>query len=353
MTRSHSRGVLRLTADCNNRCVFCAQDPGAVNVLEVETSLAALRADHDELTLAGGEPTLVPTLAAVVACARRLGFTRVGLQTNGRRLCDGAYTRELARAGLTDVHFSLHGATPEAHDYHTGVTGTFAEAIAGMQTARLTGLELVVTTVVTRSNFRLLSALPPLLAAREVSGWLLVMPHAAGRGHDGFDRIVPRHALALPFALHALSLARQRGISAWIRGAPRCLLGPHGDWSLSGEVRSFAAGCETCRARKACDGVDASYLERFGDTELLPTAETTLDPEPVEHSHLIRAFVGTGPMLAVPAAAVRPGSAASRRSLPIAQKAQPGAQEVPRSAQKRTGEDLREILPDLFSDADD
>jgi hypothetical protein len=295
-----------------------------------------LRASADEVTFTGGEPLLDERLPSAVQEARALGFRAIGIQTNARRLAGLAQT--LARAGLTDVHVSLHGAEPAAHDYHTGVVGSAAEAWAGVAAARAAGLTVVATTVLTRSSFRTLASLPPRLQAAGVAAWVVSLPHAAGRAAAAFDRVMPRLGLALPYALHAVSGARRIGLPAWLSGAPLCALGPLAELRLDGEPRAYGRACEGCAAREACPGVDAAYLARFGGDELRAVAA----PAAVAEHALARLFVGAGERAAPPAPSVK------LRSLPLLGKVQPGRAEVSAAAPKRSGEDLRILFPGLF-----
>lgn len=296
-----SRAVHRLTLDCNNACLFCAQEGLPLRALEDDlgSALSALRQRSDELTFIGGEPTLLEHLPAAVRAARLAGFAKIGLQTNGRILASSGLCQELADAGLTDVHFSLHGAQPSVHDYHVGVPGAFRDLLVGLSAARAAHLVIVVNTVLTRSNHRVLGELPPLLRRLRVAGWAVTVPRVAGRSLAAFDRLVPRLALALPFALQALELAKREGLATWIRGAPACLLGPYASHALSERPRAFGPACRVCPARPSCAGVDPAYLARFGGDELRATsAAATSDP-----SHLARMFVELdelGPGLAAP-----------------------------------------------------
>jgi hypothetical protein len=359
--RSSSRATLTLLRRCDNACVFCAveglarTEPRPVD--DVRTELAALRSEHDSVTFVGGEPLLDPTLAGHVKHARELGFARVGVQTNARRLGSSALAERLAEAGLTDVHASIHGAEAVVHDYHTGFAGSFAQSLAGVAAARSKGLVVVATTVLTRSNFRVLAPIPQLLARRGISAWVVSVPRVAGRAQAGFDRVVPRLGLSIPFALHAIAAARASGLPAWIAGAPRCLLGPLAAHAIEIEIeqtRAYGAACDGCPARATstpCPGADALYLARFGDGELAPrpAAEPSLD-----HAELRAMFVGAGP-LALPdpanAASTAPTSPAQARvALPMLGKVRPALAEVSRASEKKTGEALREILPGLFAD---
>ncbi|HEY3498812.1 MAG TPA: radical SAM protein [Polyangiaceae bacterium] len=335
------RATLRIGADCSNRCVFCAQDGVALDPFELSPKLGVLRASASELTLTGGEPLLVPELAAIVRAARDAGFEAVGVQTNGARLGEPGVAAALRDAGLTDVHVSLHGAEASVHEYHTGTPGSFAALLSGIDAAHRVGLTLAATTVITRSSYRTLAALPPLLAARGVRAWLALLARAEGRAALAFDRVMPRLGLALPFALHALTEARRLGLSAWLQGAPLCLLGPLTDFALPGPERAYAEPCGSCDARPACPGVDPAYLVRFGGDELRARPASTTTPA----SRLARLFVGVGP--AAPAAPPAPAPRVER-SLPMLGKVRPALKEVARGSERRSGDALREILPGLF-----
>jgi hypothetical protein len=334
------RATARLTLDCDNRCVFCAQEGIAPDAVPPDAAAAGT----DEITFVGGEPLLAPALAERVAGARRAGYRRVGIQTNGRGLATRA--TELAGAGLTDLHVSIHGAVAAVHDYHTGIPGSHTALLAGVAAARAAGITVVATTVLTRSNFRVLAELPSLLHRRGIAAWCIAVPHVAGRAVAAFDRVVPRLGLAVPFALHALSQSLTRGVPAWIRGAPLCALGPLADRALPDDARAYAPVCAGCPARAACPGLDAVYLARFGGDELSPREPMSATDD---HAALRRMFVGAG-ALARPVApvAVADSPRAARARLPVLGKSAPGRHEAPRTATPRTGAALQEVFPQLF-----
>lgn len=318
------RATLALLTACDNRCVFCAPDGGeplAPRDLDAVTrDLDALAARRSAVTFTGGEPTLHPALPAIIAAARQRGYTRVGIQSNGRRLSESGYAASLRDAGLTDAHFSLHGLGPAIHDYHTGIAGSFAEAAAGLDAARRAGLTTAVTTVLTRSNARALTALAPWLAGRGVAAWTVAVPRAAGRLVAAFDRVFPRLAMAMPYALHALAVAQQKGVTVFLRGAPLCLLGPFAERSLPGDVRAFdPPRCDGCPARARCPGLDARYLRRFGGDELSPTRAPTQAPGSFtwREQALAAMFVGEGALGPGEGALESAPAAGPRVALPV------------------------------------
>lgn len=354
MTR---RWVVSLGRACDGACVFCAQDGlerDAASDAAVEEALERGRAAGAEaVTLVGGEPAADGRLEALVARARALGYARVGVQTNGRALAAAGRVRALARSGLTDVHLSVHGADARVHDWHAGVDGAFDAALRTMAAARAAGLTVVVATVLTRSLFRVLAPMPRLLAARGVSAWCIEVPRWRGRAAAGADRVVPRLALAIPFALHALDAAAAVGLPAFVRGAPSCLLGPFAARALESaadEPRAFGAACGSCPSRLSCAGVDAEYLARFGEAELTPCPPVARDDR---DAGLRALFVGVGE-LAPPVDAARLPSPPERArvALPLLGRPAPAHAEVPASAPKKSGDALRTILPALFDERD-
>lgn len=299
-----SRTTLRLLSACNNACVFCAQRGGGLLSRSLDEALASLRAlraeGFDELTFTGGEPTLHDELLGLVRAARGEGFSAVGIQTNGRRLREGGFAADLASAGLTDAHLSLHGLGAALHDHHTGVAGSFAEASAGLVALRVAGVSVVVNTVLTRSNGRSLGELGAWLSSRGVAAWCVSVPRSAGALRERFDPVFPRLGVLLPHALHALATARREGVAVFVRGAPSCLLGPFASRSLSEPPRAYdPSRCEGCHARGGCSGLDAMYLTRFRGDEVSPARA----PRGLELSFtgrdaaLSRMFVGEGPLV--------------------------------------------------------
>jgi radical SAM protein with 4Fe4S-binding SPASM domain len=114
----------------------------------------------------GGEPTIRPDLADIIAYARHLKL-RATLTTNGTLL-----TRDLARrlveAGLNSVCVSIDSPVRSVHDRIRGTPGAFKRTIAGVRELRRaakqrgTSLPIRINTVVSRQNYDTLDQLPEL-----------------------------------------------------------------------------------------------------------------------------------------------------------------------------------------------
>ncbi len=308
------RVAIEIRRTCDNACVFCCRkgldlstgtETGSSS--DLHARLHRARESAEEVTFVGGEPTLLGAeLVLAIAEARRLGFRAVGVQSHGRHLSDGPgrkFLESLHRAGLSDLHLSVHGDSAAVHDYHSGVEGSWHALSGTLEAARDRGLRVAVTTVLTRSNFRNLGELPRWLGTRAVSAWALVVPRAVGGARLRFESIVPRLGMVLPHALRALDRARRRRLPTWIIGAPHCLLGPYRRFALAeAEPRAYALACDGCRVVGSCAGVDPLYLARFADTELRQSRltaadeqhEAESDPRSAEQAALGRLFVGMG-----------------------------------------------------------
>lgn len=209
--------LVELGFHCDNSCVFCAQ--GVLRDKEPARSFAARAAEVDAapkgeaLAFVGGEPALVDELGELVERARQRGAPRVVVQTNARRLASAGIAEGLARAGVTSLDVSLHGDSEQVHDYHTGVAGSFRQTVLGIRRARAARLELGVSTVVTRSNFRHLAGIVRVahtLGARAVR---FVLARPLGAARVGSSRLVPARRMVWPHVARARELAKTLGLA--------------------------------------------------------------------------------------------------------------------------------------------
>ena len=154
------RGEIRLGFRCNARCGFCYYQDLLDQPPEKEPSVTALRSSvtvlrrlgATEVEFTGGEPTIRAELPDLIKLARQLGFGYISLITNGIRLARSSYAEELVAAGLNDVLISIHGATPETHDRHTAIPGSFRKALTAFENLRALGVRCRATCTVTARN---------------------------------------------------------------------------------------------------------------------------------------------------------------------------------------------------------
>ena len=85
-----------------------------------------------ELHLSGGEPTLYPKLAELVALGKQLGWF-VMVNTNGSQFGREPLVRRLFDAGLDGVMLSLYSHEAAVHDSMRGQPGLFHRALQALE----------------------------------------------------------------------------------------------------------------------------------------------------------------------------------------------------------------------------
>ena len=131
-----TKGLIRLTMACNERCPFCnvpmedyeVMTPSETDLqVQVET---LLESGAQTATISGGEPTLLRRrLLSLVKQIRTRGVPFVEVQTNAI-LIDALYATELAEAGATSAFVSLLSHIPEHHDALCGTPDAFERCLA-------------------------------------------------------------------------------------------------------------------------------------------------------------------------------------------------------------------------------
>jgi MoaA/NifB/PqqE/SkfB family radical SAM enzyme len=202
--------LVRLGYACNNACSFCAQGALAERPYErpsAEDLLAAI-APGDRVCFVGGEPTLQPDLPELIRGAIARGAAATIVQTNARRLAYPAYARALSDAGLSGIDASLVGATAPMHEIHTRIAGSFSQTLSGIANAARLGIDVGITVVVTRSNYRHLSDIVRLAHRLRAQHVHLQSVRAVGRAVGAVPPLVPPAELVAPFVREAKLVAR-------------------------------------------------------------------------------------------------------------------------------------------------
>ncbi|MGM0577865.1 MAG: radical SAM protein [Myxococcota bacterium] len=131
--------IMNITYSCDNNCEFCATGDRVRKIIPWPRVERILREHWDQgigqLDIDGGEPTLHPNLVDAIRLATDLGYHRINITSNGRRLADPERARELVQSGLTSLLISMHGHTPELHDRIVRKRGAFDQTVAGIRNA--------------------------------------------------------------------------------------------------------------------------------------------------------------------------------------------------------------------------
>ncbi len=302
---------IKVGFSCNNDCLHCVTADkrkfGDLPAARIKDEIAFYQ-KHTEavLIITGGEPTLRPELADLIRQARKLGFARIELQTNGRRLANEQLARSLAEAGLTSALVALHGPNQEIHDHLIGRRGGFAETISGMRNLITNGVTVRTNTVISKLNLPHLEAMVPFLSCQfpELRMAQLTFPHPNGNAYKNFRQVIPQLREAARVVVHTLRKGLRREIWFLVEAIPPCLLpgfekhnmdirplqvvgSDMGSGLPDGRVPQYREAlrsekrkgqqCGTCSLYAICDGIWKEYVEKFGAEELCPVSH--LDAE--------------------------------------------------------------------------
>jgi uncharacterized radical SAM superfamily Fe-S cluster-containing enzyme len=109
--------ILEITSRCDLGCPVCLASSLPVGQdLQVHAAEAALRTlirnegRPPPLQLSGGEPSLHGDLETIIEVASSLGYEKIEIDTNGRRLShDPSFAGQLREAGLSQVYLQMDG----------------------------------------------------------------------------------------------------------------------------------------------------------------------------------------------------------------------------------------------------
>lgn len=180
--------IINLTYRCNNKCKMCAvgdrprrdMDAGTCRkLLEDYFSRRVKMVDFD-----GGEPTIHPDFFKIIDAARRIGYEKITVTTNGRRLASRKFAARVLSGGITDLLISLYSHNSRTHEKITEVPGSFDQTVRGIRNAlqlKPDGVNFGVNTVVVKDNYRNIGALMKLLVEFGVPRLNVQFPTPFGR----------------------------------------------------------------------------------------------------------------------------------------------------------------------------
>ena len=291
-TMAHvSKLLVEVNSLCNNNCVYCylsdKKSDGLDSFSHLSSRLEYFRKSGTRyLDISGGEPTLWSHLTRLMRHARDIGFENITLVTNGRRLAYSKYLEKLITSGLERVVISFDGPDKETAESITRTPGSFKETIMAMKNIKKAGIELGVTIVVVKQNYKKLPEMFDMvfsLKADFLNVQFMLPDFEYGRSIP--SDIVPRYDDVLPYIKKAVDNHSKQKIN--IHFVPFCCL-PGLDDRISPEsikdhrhVVNFSgleynlgehlrngcikpASCKSCKHNERCIGFFTSYAKELG-----------------------------------------------------------------------------------------
>ena len=295
---------------CNNRCLFCMEankrDILDVSTLKIKEQMVNARQRGARyLELIGGEVTIRPDAVEIINFAKKLGFETIMMATNGRMYSYKKLARNIFKAGLNSLIFSIHGHNEKVHDHLTQVPGSFKQLKKGVENVKevikelgLKGITLGTNTTIVKQNYKYLPKIGQFICNLGLKNAEFIFVDCnEGWAQDHFDELVPHISDAAPYIHKCLDLKKKYDIPHWdIRYIPLCYFQDYlGQVSELHEVATFhtehiapdfynpdsAKGrattgrkkterCRGCKLYNMCEGIWREYLKHYGDKELKP-----------------------------------------------------------------------------------
>lgn len=283
---------------CNCRCRVCpsatqAQVP-PMSAGEIAGWLERSRergARH--VWFGGGEPTLHPGLIRSIELARRLGYERIRIQTNGIRFAYLPFTRRCLEAGANEFSLAIMGADAGIHDQITQNPGSFDRLLEGAGNLVDSGARVEGDVLITTLSMSRLAQTVERFAGLGVGRFTFWTASRFGMENEGIESLLPRLTDLMPHLESAWEAAGRAGVEATSLHTPPCLLGEKfrdryvhaGTWKLSVitpgsdpfpaeespiEGGVFLESCSACAMRRDCLGLRKDYLDLFGPEEFNP-----------------------------------------------------------------------------------
>lgn len=264
------------------------------------------------LEFIGGEPTARVDLEELIMFAKKAGFKRIAMATNGRMFSYFDYAKRIISAGLSDVIFSIHGHNSQLHDYLTSVQGSFNQLLAGINNFKKLNFsgKMGTDTVIIKQTYKWLPKIGQFIydLGFRNSEFIFVDPNQ-GAPFYNFHKFVPRISKAAPYIKKCLDIGKKHCImkegerftwkNNWaVRYVPLCLFldyyptqisearevqiyqkiehsGPdfHDADAIRGRQeisRVKPLKCQGCKLYNQCEGIWKEYIKHYGDKELRP-----------------------------------------------------------------------------------
>jgi len=148
---------LPITYRCNNRCEWCYAKNEISKTRDLTNENESLFLDFlsdlgvGKIVLIGGEPTLYKNIFRLIKESTQRNIA-VGMVSNGRKLANYDFCKELKDSGIYSTTISIEGSNESLHDKITGVKGSFKQSLSGLENLIKTGIFASTETVMNKDN---------------------------------------------------------------------------------------------------------------------------------------------------------------------------------------------------------
>lgn len=262
--------TLFLTERCNSNCIMCPYgskhrsrgiDSPVGTLLQF---IELMDPNCNYICITGGEPTLLKQdfLQILASVKEHLKYATVHILTNGRSLSYSSFFQAYrqVRPYQTLLGIPLHASNADLHDHISGICGSFAQTVKGLDRCYSAGEHIELRIVTSALNASALPALAEFIGRRypavdhvSLMG-LEMMGNAMINRRDvwiSFDAL-------WPYVEQAVDILLRHGVSTRLFNYPLCMVSerfqPLYSKSITGYKIRYKPECDNCLRKQLCGG---------------------------------------------------------------------------------------------------
>ena len=134
-TTKENRVWVRISAACNNLCIFCldsdAQNWKLISEEKIKKEILQWfkKWMKNRIIISWGEASINPKFSEYIRYSKEIWYDRVQTVTNGNMFASESFCRKVFAAWLQEVTFSFHWHNPLLHDYLVATPGAFIKSL--------------------------------------------------------------------------------------------------------------------------------------------------------------------------------------------------------------------------------
>jgi LynF/TruF/PatF family peptide O-prenyltransferase len=273
--------TLTVEFDCNCDCVSCMlrgykDKLKPISLDQFKQLVVEKSSKYKGLILSGAEVTVNKNLKEYVSYASKY-FKVIRIQTNGRKLSNKVYCKELIDFGVSEFYVSINGHNARIHEAISRKENSFRETIQGLYNLNRFGVRIITNTVITKLNYRYIPKIIDIVSQngiKEVELW-----NYWPMEYEDINDLCIEYEKILPFLFEAIEHAKRANIKITLKHFPECLLKKDSNYLDNDQPETIIDGLywekykqnsfgncpfrENCLSEK-CYGFPLAYVRKFG-----------------------------------------------------------------------------------------
>lgn len=283
--KNSNSNVLFVTERCNHNCIMCSQPPREIidewRVDVCHTIIEFIDKNEKVLGISGGEPTLLgeKLIDLIKHCKNTLPLTQLHILTNGTAFHKIDYLERILQIEHPNIMWGIpiYGDTPQLHDFHTQVKGSFNKTVHGIYNLASKGQSIELRIVLTHSILDNIRNIMEFILWNMpfVDTVALMGVESTGYAKSNYELVWAEIEPYINEVRHSIKLMQCSPINVLLYNIPLCKLPIElhdiAVQSISDWKNIFYEKCRDCEKLEMCGGFFNSHkTAKFTSKEVIP-----------------------------------------------------------------------------------